>query len=132
MNEQTSNRVHKVLEKASFDIVTGWNVDSFDITYLCNRIDKVFGEGEHKKLSPWLMSDVREYTSSYGQKQQTFNLYGISIVDYLDLYRKHTPQTQESYKLDYIAQVELNKGKIDYSEYGNLHTLIQTRLLKVS
>ena len=40
------------------------------------------------------MSDVREYTSSYAQ--QTFNLY-ISIVDYLDLYRKHTPQTQESY-----------------------------------
>tara|TARA_A100000164_G_C21940423_1_gene790390 strand:+ start:1363 stop:3879 length:2517 start_codon:yes stop_codon:yes gene_type:complete len=113
----------KFWRKASFDIITGWNVDSFDITYLCNRIDKVFGEGEHKKLSPWQMSDVREYTSNFGQKQQTYNLYGVSIVDYLDLYRKHTPQTQESYKLEHIAQVELNKGKIDYSEYGNLHTL---------
>jgi len=113
----------KYWRKESFDIITGWNVNSFDITYLCNRIDKIIGEDEHKKLSPWGMSDVREFVSQGYQKQQVFNLYGINVLDYLELYRKHTFVNQESYKLDHIAHVELGKGKLDYSEYGNLHTL---------
>ena len=107
----------------SFDIITGWNVNSFDITYLCNRIDRILGEDEHKKLSPWNQSDVREFTTMGYQKQMIFNLYGVNVLDYLELYRKHTFVNQESYKLDHIAQVELGKKKLDYSEYGNLHTL---------
>ncbi len=113
----------KYWRKESFDIITGWNVNSFDMTYLCNRIDKIIGEDEHKKLSPWGQSDVREFVSQGYQKQQVFNLYGINVLDYLELYRKHTFVNQESYKLDHIAHVELGKGKLDYSEYGNLHTL---------
>ena len=109
--------------KENFDIITGWNVDSFDITYLCNRIDRLFGEGEHKKLSPWNMSDVRDYYSSWGTKQMSYTLHGVNVLDYLELYRKHTFVNQESYKLEHIAQVELGTGKLDYSEYGNLHTL---------
>ena len=113
----------KYWRKESFDIITGWNVNSFDITYLCNRIDKIMGEDEHKKLSPWNQSDVREFTSQGYQKNMVFNLYGVNVLDYLELYRKHTFVNQESYRLDHIANVELGKGKLDYSEYGNLHTL---------
>ena len=40
-----------------FDIITGWNVNSFDITYLCNRIDRLMGENEHTKLS--IMGSVK-------------------------------------------------------------------------
>ena len=115
----------KYWRKSKFDIITGWNVDSFDMTYLCNRVDKLFGEGEHKKFSPWNMSDVREYRNQYGKMDVSFTLYGINIVDYLDLYRKHTFVNQESYKLDHIAHVELDKKKLDYSEYGSLHKLYQ-------
>tara|TARA_A100001011_G_scaffold35883_1_gene34195 strand:- start:8354 stop:10867 length:2514 start_codon:yes stop_codon:yes gene_type:complete len=107
----------------SFDIITGWNVNSFDITYLCNRIDRLLGENEHKKLSPWNQSDIREFVSQGYQKNMIFNLHGVSVLDYLELYRKHTFVNQESYKLDHIAKVELGKKKLDYSEYGNLHTL---------
>jgi DNA polymerase elongation subunit (family B) len=81
------------------------------------------GEDEHKKLSPWNQSDVREFTSQGYQKNMVFNLYGVNVLDYLELYRKHTFVNQESYRLDHIANVELGKGKLDYSEYGNLHTL---------
>ena len=110
--------------KQSFDIITGWNVDSFDITYLCNRIDKILGEDEHKKLSPWGMSQVREWVGGqYRDKNMAYTLYGVNILDYLELYRKHTFVNQESYSLNHIANVELGKGKLDYSEYGNLHTL---------
>ena len=113
----------KYWRKESFDIITGWNVNSFDITYLCNRIDKILGEDEHKKLSPWNQSDVREFVAQGYQKNMVYNLYGINVLDYLELYRKHTFVNQESYRLDHIANVELGKGKLDYSEYGNLHTL---------
>ena len=115
----------KYWRKEKFDIVTGWNVDTFDMTYLCNRVDKLFGEGEHKKFSPWNMSDVREFRNQYGKMDMKFTLYGINILDYLDLYKKHTFVNQESYKLDHIAHVELDKKKLDYSEYGSLHKLYQ-------
>jgi DNA polymerase elongation subunit (family B) len=106
-----------------FDIITGWNVNSFDITYICNRIDRLFGEGEHKKLSPWGMSDVREFTNMGYQKNQIYTLYGVNVLDYLELYRKHTFVNQASYKLDHIAMIELGEKKLDYSEYGSLHLL---------
>ena len=113
----------KYWRKESFDIVTGWNVDAFDMTYLCNRVDKLFGEGSHKKFSPWNMSDVRDYTNNYGNKVVVFNLYGVNVIDYMALYKQRTFVNQESYSLDHISHIELNKQKIDYSEYGNLHTL---------
>ena len=120
----------KYWRKENFDIITGWNVDAFDMTYLCNRVDRLFGEGEHKKFSPWNMSDVREYTNNYGQKNVVFTLYGINILDYMELYKKHTFVNQESYSLNHIAHVELDKEKIDYSEYGSLHTLYQQNYSK--
>ena len=113
----------KYWRKENFDVVTGWNVDAFDMTYLCNRVDKLFGEGSHKKFSPWNMSDVRDYVNNYGNKVVVFNLYGINIIDYMQLYKQRTFVNQESYSLDHISHIELDKQKIDYSEYGNLHTL---------
>jgi len=113
----------KYWRKQSFDIITGWNVDSFDITYLCNRVDRLFGEGEHKKFSPWNQVDVREYKTNFGNTQQKFTLYGVNVVDYMDLYKKRTFVNQESYALNHIAHMELGKKKLDYSEHGSLHGL---------
>jgi DNA polymerase elongation subunit (family B) len=113
-----------------FDIITGWNVNHFDITYLCNRLDRLFGEDTHKKLSPWGMSNVREFTNYGYQKNQVFDLSGVNIVDYLELYKRSTFHNQESYKLDYIAHFELGKKKLDYSEYGSLHTLYKNNYAK--
>jgi len=120
----------KYWRSQNFDVITGWNVDSFDITYLCNRIDRLFGENEHRKLSPWNQSSNREFTAFGYQKQQVYDLLGVNVIDYLELYRKRTFSNQESYKLDHIAQVELGKGKIDYSEYGSLHTLYKNDYAK--
>lgn len=113
----------KYWRTANFDVITGWNVNSFDITYLCNRIDRILGEGEHKKLSPWNQTNVREFTAMGYQKQQVYELVGLNVIDYLEMYKKKTFVNQESYRLEHIAQVELGKGKLDYSEYGSLHTL---------
>jgi len=104
------------------DIVSGWHVKFFDIPYLINRINRVFGEAKTKTLSPWKI--LREETIEImGKKVQTYDMFGIAVLDYLDLYKKFTYSAQESYKLDYIASVELGEKKIDYSEHGSLHLL---------
>lgn len=99
-------------------IVTGWNVDGYDIPYLYNRIERVLGETAAKKLSPWNKITTREYTNEYGQEAIDYTFVGISITDYRVLYKKNTFHKQESYSLDYIAFVELGKGKVDYHELG--------------
>lgn len=104
------------------DIVSGWYIKFFDIPYLVNRIKKLFGENKAKQLSPWkILKEVSINTQ--GKDKQSYSLFGISILDYVDLYKKFTYSMQESYKLDHIAFVELGKNKLDYSEHGNLHLL---------
>ena len=107
-------------EAADIDIVTGWNVNQFDMSYLVNRITKILGEDNTKKLSPWGIVD-RIQKNIRGQLQEQVNILGITIVDYLDLYRKFTYVTRESYRLDHIAFVELGDGKLDHSEFSHMH-----------
>ena len=97
-------------EKHHPDIVTGWNTEFFDIPYLCNRIKKLFGEDELKRLSPWGGVQDRE-VYQMGRQQQVYNIQGVAALDYFDLYRKFTYTNQESYRLDHIAFVELGERK---------------------
>jgi DNA polymerase elongation subunit (family B) len=104
------------------DIVTGWNIEFFDIPYLVNRITNVLGSHEAKKLSPWGILDERKI-EIHGRENQTFTPAGINVIDYLNLYKKFKFETQESYKLDAIAEKELGVKKLDYTEYGSLDGL---------
>lgn len=101
------------------DVVTGWNVEFFDVPYLVNRIRFLLGEEQAKYLSPFLILEERSVELK-GKKNQTFSPVGIVVLDYLNLYRKFSFSNHESYKLENIAQQELGHGKIDYSEYGGL------------
>jgi DNA polymerase elongation subunit (family B) len=111
------------------DIITGWNVKFFDIPYLVNRITNLLGEDFAKRLSPWNYLDTRTVTIM-GRDQVAYLPSGISILDYIELYKKFAPggQSQESYKLDHIASVEVNERKIQYD--GNLHTLYRDNYQK--
>jgi DNA polymerase elongation subunit (family B) len=104
------------------DVVTGWSVKEFDIPYIINRITKVFGEDEAKKFSPWKKISPRE-TYFKGQVKNTYEIYGVSTLDYKELYQKFRLVQRESYTLNYISHIELKKKKIDYSEHENLHQL---------
>jgi DNA polymerase elongation subunit (family B) len=113
------------------DIVTGWGVDHFDIPYLFHRIKNVLSETSANKLSPFGFVDLKEtirpkgsnYRNFNDRKEQVYVLYGITVLDYLQLYRKFTFINHESYALNNIAKVELGKQKIDYGEYKNLDNL---------
>tara|TARA_B100001559_G_scaffold319266_1_gene328253 strand:+ start:270 stop:2765 length:2496 start_codon:yes stop_codon:yes gene_type:complete len=98
------------------DVITGWNVRLYDIPYLCGRISRIMGEKKMKLLSPWgLVSKDEAYIS--GRKFNVYDIAGLTTLDYLELYKKFTYKAQESYRLDYIAQVELGQKKLDHSEF---------------
>jgi DNA polymerase elongation subunit (family B) len=71
-----------------------------------------------KSLSPWNRANEREVYVQ-GRKNYAYDISGVNILDYLDLYRKFTYSSQESYRLDHIAFVELGQRKVDHSEYEN-------------
>lgn len=107
------------------DVVTGWNSTMFDIPYLVNRITGLIGHETAKKLSPFGVLRQREIKTAYGE-EISYNLLGVSLLDYLDLFKKFGKQTwgeQESYKLDHIAHVVLGERKLSYEEHGSLHSL---------
>ena len=98
------------------DVVTGWNVQLFDMPYICNRIERILGEKFVKLLSPWRLVSQREIYIK-GRRQLAVDTLGISTLDYLELYKKFTYQNRESYRLDFICNVELGEKKLDHSEY---------------
>ena len=100
-------------------IVTGWNVKFFDIPYLISRIKRILKPKEAKRLSPW--KRLRDkYIEKQGKKNLVYQILGISILDYFDLYKTFTYVNQESYRLDHIAFVELGQRKLDYGEYDSI------------
>ena len=98
------------------DVVTGWNIQLFDIPYICKRLNRVLGEKLMKRFSNWgLVTEGKIFIQ--GREHVTFDVGGLTQLDYLDLYKKFTYKAQESYRLDYIAEVELGQKKLDHSEF---------------
>lgn len=107
------------------DAVTGWNIRTFDIPYLVNRINRVLGEDDAKKLSPWGMVEEK-MVSIRKRMTQIYDIVGVAQLDYMDIFQKfgYSFGPQESYRLDHIAWVVLGERKLDYD--GTLHTLYIT------
>jgi DNA polymerase elongation subunit (family B) len=105
-----------MIETNTPEVVTGWNSELYDIPYLVRRIDRILGEKLMKRLSPWGLVTERE-TYIAGRKHISYDVGGITQLDYLNLYKKFTYKAQESYRLDYIASVELGQKKLDHSEF---------------
>jgi DNA polymerase elongation subunit (family B) len=110
------------------DVISGWNIQGFDIPYLVNRFNKILGENETKKLSPWNNIWEKSFVIR-GQQKKSYTIYGVSVLDYIELYRWYANggKSQESYKLDHIANVELGQNKLSYDEHDNLFKLISTK-----
>ncbi len=105
-----------MIESNTPEVITGWNSKLYDIPYLCRRIDRILGEKLKKRMSPWGLV-TEDTTTIMGREHITYDIGGVSQLDYLDLYKKFTYKAQESYRLDYIASVELGQKKLDHSEF---------------
>jgi DNA polymerase elongation subunit (family B) len=108
-------------EEINPTILTGWNIDFFDIPYLYNRLKNVCGEGNAKRLSPI----GQAFWSPYREK---FSFGGVAILDYINLYKTYTYTLEASYTLNYIATKELGRGKVEYE--GSLDDLFVNDLEK--
>ena len=105
-----------MIEENTPEVVTGWNSELYDMPYLVRRIDRILGEKLMKRMSPWGLVTERE-TFIQGRKHISYDVGGVTQLDYLNLYKKFTYKAQESYRLDYIASVELGQKKLDHSEF---------------
>ena len=126
-------------KELEIDIVTGWNIMNFDIPYTINRIKRVFDNGDcsedstpdetYKLLSPFKFINEKE-ENFRGKINNTYEILGISILDYYQIYRKFIFGNRENFKLDFIAEYELGEKKLDYSEYGSLLGLYKNNFQK--
>lgn len=126
------------------DVLTGWNVENYDIPYLCGRLLGLYDgapterqegytkrngsfylEGARIGLTPF--NEIRRRTTdgAFGTKQLIFEIPGWSTLDYYKIYRKFATGTKESYTLDFISHCELGEKKVDYSEYQHLQELME-------
>jgi DNA polymerase elongation subunit (family B) len=113
------------------DIVTGWNVEGFDMVYMINRIISVLGVEMARKLSPWeIIEKSTKFNKKTGQEYMIYEVFGVTTLDYMLLYQKFVLEPRESHKLDYIAQEELGEEKLDYSEYESLNELYKNDFTK--
>lgn len=99
------------------DVLTGWNVEFFDMPYLINRITRILGPEAAKRMSPWGLLNSREVEIA-GRTYNIPEVVGVTILDYLQLYKKFSFTMQETYKLDHIANVVLGERKLDYDALG--------------
>lgn len=102
------------------------NCEGFDIPYIVNRSNRLMGEDFTRKFSCFsdkLERCINEY--SIGGRGSTYQIFGTTIIDYLELYKKYSGTTLESYRLDVVAQHELGTGKINYDDYGGLMGLYE-------
>ncbi|EQA7786764.1 3'-5' exonuclease [Acinetobacter baumannii] len=104
-------------------IFTGWNVEGFDIPYILNRIKNTLGVSNMKRMSPFDKITSKIIQNIYGDKE-IFNISGVMILDYIDLYKKFSFTTQPNYKLDYIAEYEAKINKLAYD--GPINKLRET------
>jgi DNA polymerase elongation subunit (family B) len=96
------------------DCLSGWNSTLFDIPYLVNRIIRILGGDYTKMLCLWDQRPRQRMIPRYGRDHESYDLVGRCHLDYLELYQKHNPQQQQSYRLDAIGEIEVGENKVAY------------------
>ncbi|WEM34297.1 DNA polymerase [Xanthomonas phage X1] len=105
------------------DAITGWNIESFDVPYIVNRCRALLGEKLTNKLSPFHAHTdrcIQDYWIDDDKTEKGYRIFGVTTLDYMDMYKGYNPVKRDSYALDFISEVELKEKKLDYSEYGDL------------
>ncbi len=102
-------------------IVTGWNIDNFDMVYLYNRAKRVVGETNAKRLSPIGICYFNKFL-------ERMSIAGVSCLDYMILYKKFSGKNEPSYALGSIGKKVVNIDKISYK--GSLNDLYKEDINK--
>jgi len=113
-------RLLNFIHKFPPDVISGWSIYDFDIPYIINRTKRLFDDPKmFMRLSP--INDVQVWAGKSGN--MNINISGVTILDYISLYKWYSPTKLERYSLDFVSNYELDKGKTDYSQYKDLRDL---------
>ena len=96
------------------DVLSGWNSEGFDIPYTVNRVTKVLSKEDTRRFCLFNQMPKRREYEKYGKAAVTYDFVGRVHLDSLELYRKYTYEERHSYRLDAIAEYELDKRKTQY------------------
>ena len=115
------------VESTDPDILTGWNFEDFDAPYLLDRLE-VLDPDAGESLAAERLSRVDEvWRGGWGGP----NVKGRVVFDLLYAYKRTQFTELESYRLDAVAELELDVGKERYSgDIGDLWEQEPTRLLE--
>jgi len=102
-------------------ILTGWNIEFFDISYLYNRATQIVSQSVANLLSP--ISQVH-----WSDFHNRYKIAGVNVLDYLALYKRFTFSERPSYRLDAIGDYEVGEKKVEYE--GTLNDLYENDLEK--
>ena len=114
--ELITNFINVFVEE-QFDFITSWFGVIFDIPYLVTRARKIVGNAVTNKLSPFSAYGKNVIKENKRATQLEYTIFGLTHLDYMDLYKQYAKDKQERYTLDHISNVELGENKVNYSEY---------------
>lgn len=118
---QCKNEIHlietylDIFKKLDPLIIYAWNGVGFDFPYIFNRMKKL--GMDTNKLSNYGKVTLQE-NEFQGKIDFKFKADGHFYIDLKDVYEKFTFDPRPNYKLDTIAEIELNERKVDHSEYS--------------
>lgn len=98
-------------------IISAANGSRFDFPYIYNRVDRLnlnhsmsnYGKSKIEFKSVMVNNMVQEYYE--------VDAIGHYYIDFIDLYKKFVSEPRESYRVDYLAEVELGENKVSHDEY---------------
>lgn len=106
------------------DILSGWNIQGFDIPYIVQRLKNLGIEPERLSENNILKSRQVTKKTKFGKEENrvVYEITGLTIIDYMELIQdmKYHPKRFESYSLHHVCETVLGMGKLDYSEYDNI------------
>jgi DNA polymerase elongation subunit (family B) len=115
------------IEETDPDVLTGWNFEDFDAPYFLDRLERL-DPGAEEDLDPERLSRIDEvWRSGWGGP----NVKGRVVFDLLYAYKRTQFTELESYRLDAVAELELDVGKERYTgDLGDLWEEDPERLLE--
>jgi DNA polymerase elongation subunit (family B) len=117
------------VEATDPDVLTGWNFEDFDAPYLLDRLEVLGSEAAAgESLAVERLSRVDEvWRGGWGGP----DIKGRVVFDLLYAYKRTQFTELESYRLDAVAELELDVGKERYSgDIGDLWEQDPARLLE--
>ena len=95
-------------------MITGWNINGFDIPYICARISNILTDTDVSSLSTFGKVDIIEGTDDFGKPSVKYQIRGLIQFDYLELYKKFILSHRPNYKLDTIGAIEVGHSKLEF------------------